>query len=202
MSESPKPGIAGEGPTLEFLDEERSMIEDRVAVHRETARRKYDAMRVGHEIGYVKAWYTPDGEIHEPFNVTMFAPTSGEHTVAVDSIDPNSEFQMFWKRIPDFGIKEYEVFPHEAGWVAKQVYRGTALDGSEVVAYQAEFVWTDDQCRVVRVERYKDMSEWHRVWAVATGRSVSDVEASFTHPDGAQQLMEDVTAPEDGAPIG
>jgi hypothetical protein len=93
-------------------------VVNRIAVHRETARRTYESQKHGYQVGYIDVWYTPDGEIDEPYELTLFSPKRGEWTVRMtsrDSMDPNPEFEMYWTRIPDLGIKEYDVFPHEDG---------------------------------------------------------------------------------------
>jgi hypothetical protein len=92
-----------------------------IAVHRETARRAYESQKHGYQVGHIDVWYTPDGEIDEPYELTLFSPKRG-------SMDPNPEFQIYWTRIPDLGIKEYDVFPHEdgsPGW-SSAVRRSTA----------------------------------------------------------------------------
>ena len=120
------------------------MVENRVETHREMARRKYEAQAVGHEVGHIDVWYTPEGPAREPYELTLFSPKRGEWKVSADTMDPNREFQMYWTRIPDFGIKDYEVWPVETGWIARLAYKGTARDGEEIVAHQVDIVTTDD----------------------------------------------------------
>jgi hypothetical protein len=154
------------------------------------ARRKYEAQKVGSETGHIEPWYSPDGVIDEPWELTLFSARRGDWTVSVDSMNPDPEFQMYWTRIPDFGIKEYEVYPHEQGWVAKQVFRGTAIDGTPVVGHQIDFVTTDDQCRIVRIEWYVDSAEWERIWSVASGKPIEEVHALVTTLGGFQRLID------------
>jgi hypothetical protein len=111
-----------------------------------------------------------------------------------DGMDPNPEFQMYWTGMPDFRIKEYEVFPHEQGWIAKMVYGGTAHDGTEVSAHQADFVTTDDQYRIVRMEWYTDPNQWLRVWSVASGKPIEEVSRLFDTHAGFEQLIADTIA--------
>jgi hypothetical protein len=111
-----------------------------------------------------------------------------------DSMDPNAEFRMYWKGIPDYGIKDYEVWPVETGWIARLAYKGTARDGEEIVAHHVDIVTTDNQGRVVRLEWYVDQEQWLRVWAKASGMSVEELRAKVTTLDGCQQFLVEVNA--------
>src|ERR1700712_2095797 len=126
-----------------------SATTDRLELHCQMARRMYEPQIDAYKIGWVenKGW-TSDGEIHEPFELTLFSPKRGDWTVQLTdgtSMDPNAEFGMYWHGIPDFGIRWYEVFPHEHGWIARIRYEGTAKDGSLVVAHQVDFATVDDK---------------------------------------------------------
>ncbi|MFC7886897.1 hypothetical protein ACFUVV_34165 [Streptomyces sp. NPDC057376] len=146
---------------------------------------------------HIEVWYTPDGEIDEPYELTLFSPKRGEWTVPMtgrDSMDSNPEFQMYWTRIPDFGIKEYDVLAHEDGWIARQVFGGTAVDGTSVTAHQVDFVTTDERCRVVRLEWYTDPNQWLRVWSVASGKPLAEVSELFDTHDGFKRLIADTIA--------
>src|SRR5437868_4533687 len=170
------------------------MAQNRVEMHREMARKKYEAQKVGYQVGHIDIWYTPDGPAREPYELSLVSPKRGDWTVSADTMDPNREFQMYWTRIPDFGIKDYEVFAHEDGWIAKQVFGGTAIDGTEVTAHQVDFATTDDQCRIVRLEWYIDSPQWLRVFSVASGKPIEEVEKYFETTGGFARLIDETIA--------
>jgi hypothetical protein len=111
-----------------------------------------------------------------------------------ETMDGNPEFQMYWTGIPDFHIDHYEDFPHEDGWICRMVYKGTAKDGTTVVAHQVDFATVDDRGRVVRMEWYSDPNQWLRVWQAASGKSIEEVDALFATTDGFKQLIEETIA--------
>jgi hypothetical protein len=159
----------------------------------------YESQVVGYKDGRIAihGGWTPDGEIHEPYDLTLFSPKRGDWTVRMtrpDSMNPNGEFQMYWTRIPDFGIREYDVFPREDGWIAKLVYKGTAFDGTSVTAHQVDFAYTDQQSRVVRMEWYTDQLQWFNVWSAASGKSVDEVRRKVESLDGWSQLIAETIA--------
>jgi hypothetical protein len=176
------------------------MVADRLELHRDMARRMYEPQVTGHELGNVdasNACWTADGEIHEPYELTLFSPKRGDWTVTMtspESMDPDAEFQMYWKGIPDYGIKKYDVWPLEDGWIARLVYGGTARDGEAVIAHQVDIVTTDDQERVVRLEWYVDQEQWLRVWAKASGKTVEEVRAMVETLDGWERFLAEVNA--------
>jgi hypothetical protein len=170
------------------------MAQNRTEIHREMARNKYEAQAIGHELGRIDVWYTPEGPAKEPYELTLFSPKRGEWTVAADTMDPTREFQMYWTRIPDFRIRDYEVFAHEDGWISKQEFGGTALDGTEVVAHQVDFVTTDEQCRIVRMEWYTDSPQWLEVFSVASGKPIEEVQEYFETTGGFARLIEETIA--------
>lgn len=172
----------------------------RTEVHRELARRRYESQVHGHENGRIEIWYTPEGEIDEPYELTLFSPKRGDWTVPMTSrasMDSNPEFQMYWTRIPDFGIKDYTVWPNEDGWIARMTFAGTALDGTPVTAHQVDIVATDERCRIVRMEWYSDQLQWFNVFSVASGKPVTEVQELFATTGGFKRLIEETIAGRD-----
>jgi hypothetical protein len=174
---------------------------DRIETHREMARRMYESQVDGYKVGHIErhGGWTADGKVHEPYELTLFSPKRGDWTVTVtpEKPDPNPEFQMYWTGMPDFGIRNYEVFPHEDGWVCRMVYKGTTRDGTEVVAHQVDFATVDEQGRVVRMEWYTDPNQWLRVWSAASGKSIEEVSALFDTLNGFQRLIDETIAGRD-----
>jgi hypothetical protein len=173
-------------------------MRDRVETHREMAKRMYESQVDAFKVGHVEnnCW-TADAEIHEPFELTLFSPKRGDWTVQItgpDSMDPNAEFGMYWNGIPDFGIKWYEVFPHENGWICRMRYEGTAKDGTLVVAHQVDFATVDEKGRVVRLEWYVDQPQWNQVWAKASGKTVEEVAAKVATLGGWDDFLAEVNA--------
>jgi hypothetical protein len=176
-----------------------AIVEDRVELHRDMARRMYEPQVNGYEVGNVdasNAGWTADGEIREPYELTLFSPKRGDWTVTLSSpgMDSNPEFRMYWKGIPDYGIEKYDVWPLEEGWIARLVYAGTARDGEHVVAHEVDIVTTDEQERVVRLEWYVDQEQWLQVWAKASGKTVDEVRAMVVTLDGWQQFLAEANA--------
>ena len=175
-------------------------MQNRTEVHRELARRRYESQVNGYETGRVEMWYAPDGDIGEPYELTLFSPKRGDWKVQMAdrySNDSNPEFQMYWTGIPDFGIREYTVWPNEEGWIARMTFGGTALDGTPVTAHQVDIVTTDDKCRIARLEWYSDQLQWFGVWSVASGKPVDEVQELFTSTDGFKRLIAETLAGRD-----
>jgi hypothetical protein len=168
-------------------------------MHREMARRMYESQVVAHRVGRLEphgAW-TYSGKVDEPYDLTLFSPKRGDwikRMTSETSMNPDPEFQMYWTGMPDFGIKHYEVFPHEDGWICRMVYKGTTRDGTEVVAHQVDIATTDDKNRVVRMEWYTDPNQWLRVWQAASGKPMAEVSQLFDSLDGFQRLIDDTIA--------
>ena len=172
-------------------------MQNRTEVHRELARRRYESQVNGWKEGRIDIWYTPEGDIGEPYELTLFSPKRGDWKVQMTSrasMDSNPEFQMYWTGIPDFGIKDYTVWPNEEGWIARITFAGTALDGTSVTAHQVDIVTTDDKLRVTRLEWYSDQLQWFTVWSVASGKPVEEVQDLFRSTDGFKRLIADTLA--------
>jgi hypothetical protein len=175
-------------------------VDDRIELHRDMARRMYEPQVTGYERGNVdgsNASWTADGSIDEPYELTLFSPKRGDWTVTIaspDTMDGNAEFRMYWKGIPDFGIKKYDVWPLEDGWIARLIYGGTARDGERIVAHQVDIVTTDDQDRVVRLEWYVDQEQWLQVWAKASSKTVDEVRTMVATLNGWDRFLAEVNA--------
>ena len=57
---------------------------------------------------------------------------------------------MYWKRIPDFGVKDTKVFASESGWAQVLYWSGTADDGRVFDAQEVDVVTTDEDFHVTR----------------------------------------------------
>ena len=108
--------------------------------------------------------------------VRVFMPQTGERIVQnsiygeQDPVDGAlKELRMFWARIPDFGIKEFAVFPAESGWVQVLKWSGTGEDGTFWAAQEASAYETDAVFEVTRIEIYSDTAQWMAVAAYASG---------------------------------
>lgn len=88
------------------------------------------------------------------------------------------ELEMYWKRIPDFGIKDYEIFPSEAGWAQVLYWRGTGEDGQEYLAEEVDIVRTDDDFNVTRFEIYSDAAQWMELVAYANDTTAAELRRS------------------------
>jgi hypothetical protein len=173
---------------------------DRTERHRRMAEIMYSTQVTGHKVGHVDmpgAWNCYGKDKHEPYELTLFSPKRGDWTVTVtglESMDGNPEWQMYWTGIPDFRISHYEVFPHEDGWICRMVFEGTSRAGEKIVAHQVDFATVDEQGRVARMEWYTDPNQWLRVWNVASGKPLEEVDALFATTDGFRQLIDETIA--------
>ena len=82
-----------------------------------------------------------------------------------DAAMPLRELQLYWKRIPDFGIQRYEIFTSEAGWSQTLYWGGTGEDGQVFNAEEVDIVKTDENFRVTRFEIYSDAKQWRQLVA-------------------------------------
>ena len=88
---------------------------------------------------------------------------SGAHFA--DNGLPLRELQLYWRRIPDFGIKRYEIFVSETGWAQALYWGGTGEDGTIFNAEEVDIVKTDETFRVTRLEIYSDAKQWRELVA-------------------------------------
>ncbi|RYD89091.1 MAG: hypothetical protein EOP61_32350 [Sphingomonadales bacterium] len=95
---------------------------------------------------------------------TYFTPQGGEQLRA-DGISWGGsektlkELQIFWKRIPDFGI-EARIYPSETGWAQALNWIGTADDGTHWDVQEVDIFTTDEAFNVIRMEIYSDLRQW------------------------------------------
>ena len=95
---------------------------------------------------------------------TYFTPQGGEQSRPEGiswggSEKTLKELQIFWKRIPDFGI-EARIYPSETGWAQALNWRGTADDGSYWDVQEVDIFTTDEDFNVTRMEIYSDLQQW------------------------------------------
>jgi hypothetical protein len=79
------------------------------------------------------------------------------------------ELQMYWRRIPDFGVTDYKVFANESGWAQVLYWSGTGDDGRVYSAQEADVVTTDEDFAVTRFEVYCDAKQWRDIVAFVNG---------------------------------
>jgi hypothetical protein len=70
------------------------------------------------------------------------------------------ELQLYWQKIPDFGVKDAKVFSSETGWAQVLYWGGTTDDGLPVSAEEVDIVTTDEDFDIVRYEIYSDAKQW------------------------------------------
>ena len=80
------------------------------------------------------------------------------------------ELRLYWHRIPDWGIKDYAIYPAEDGWIQFSYWGGTDTDGKKHAAWEAIRMFTDEDFNFYRVESIVDMKEWSDLVAFAQGR--------------------------------
>ena len=124
---------------------------------------------------------TPVSPERDSGRIVYFTPQSGERVVEGDSIFGKGgalhELQMYWRRIPDFGIKQFEIFPTETGWAQTLHWSGTTADGEFVHAEEADVYKTDESFNIVRVEYYCDSKQWFKLAALAAGEDPETFDA-------------------------
>lgn len=166
----------------------------KLATHMEMARRLYEPQTTPRWSLPRPGYYTADGEARPEWRVTTWGPVNRESSHMAKGgpvTDHTDEFRMYWSRIPDFRITEYQVWPTETGWIARILYGGTTADGTPVLAHQADFVTVDESGKVVRIEWYCDAGEWiEQVWTRASGLNEQQVRTTLAKPDGFRRLID------------
>jgi hypothetical protein len=104
----------------------------------------------------------------------FFTPQMGEHIVeggmAFGATDTAlGELQLYWKRIPDFGIKDAKVFPSDDGWAQVLHWGGTADNGDSITAQEVDVITTDDAFAITRFEIYSDAKQWRKIIELVHG---------------------------------
>ncbi len=142
----------------------------------EAALRAHMAMTQAHVEGGepVTSVPTPTGK-----KVVVYTPQYGENAVDASPLGASDgalrELRMFWKRIPGFGIKEYEIFPSETGWAQVTHWRGTGEDGNEYLGQEVDIVHTDDDLDVTRFEIYSDSKQWMKLVEYANDKPAREL---------------------------
>ena len=136
--------------------------------HREMAEaglREHQALTTAHVEGR-----TPTVVQHDPSGkpAAFFTPQLGESVIengfAFGGTESAlKELQLYWRRIPDFGVKDAKVFPSETGWAQVLYWGGTADDGRVISAQEVDVVTTDDDYDVTRFEIYSDAKQWRDI---------------------------------------
>jgi hypothetical protein len=153
----------------------------RTELHRATAEaalRAHQALTEAHVAGHEpEAEPIPD----DAPSFTIYTPQLGEQQMQGTPMSGDErslkELQMYWKRIPDFGVKRYEIFPSETGWAQILYWSGTGEDGVRYEAEESDIVRTDDDGNIARFEIYSDAGQCMRLVAYANDRTVEEMEA-------------------------
>ena len=140
------------------IERHRAMAQERIHAHQAMTQANVEGR-------------TPVSMAFDRGTVTYFTPQSGERVSQDGYILGKDgqlrELMMYWDYIPDFGIKEFEVFPSEAGWAQVLYWGGTTVDGRQVSGQEADIIRTDSDLNVVRVEYYCDTRQWMELAALA-----------------------------------
>ena len=147
-------------------------MSDRIERHRAMAQeriRAHMAMTQAHMAGRV-----PVSMSFDSGPVEYFTPQSNKAIIVEGGYifgkdGQLRELRMYWDRVPDFGIKEFEVFPSESGWAQVLYWRGTTVDGQEIAGQEADIIRTDENFNVIRVEYYCESKQWTTLAAIAQG---------------------------------
>ena len=152
---------------------------DRHAEMAEAALRAHQALTQAHVEGREPE---PVDYPTPPAAVEVYIPQYGEQTtdraMLMGSEASLRELEMYWKRIPDFGVKQYQIFANERGWVQVLAWQGTGEDGLEHRGDEVDVVYTDDDFNLTRVEIYSDSKQWLALIAYANDTTVEEREQS------------------------
>ncbi|TVV74172.1 hypothetical protein [Sphingomonas solaris] len=167
-------------PTMAWADSTTQI--SRIERHREMAEkriREHQAMTQAHIEG--RSPICPAADVLGT-NPTFFSPAFGESPIkpSADGADHVSlnELRMYWKRIGDFGIKKYQIYPANDGWAQVLYWAGTTSDGKLVEAQEADIFRTDKEFRIVRVENYHDWQQWKSLAAFVNGKDPKTFDGS------------------------
>ena len=154
-------------------------MSSRTERHREMAERairEHQALTTAHVEGS-----TPTVTVQNPNGkpTAFFTPQLGEHLVeegmAFGATETSlRELQLYWKRIPDFGVKDTKVFPSETGWAQVLYWGGTADDGQIIDAQEVNVITTDEDFAVTRFEIYSDAKQWRDILKFLHGGNLPD----------------------------
>ena len=149
--------------------------------HREMAERgirEHQALTAAHVEGRTPV-VTPTEPSGAP--TVFFTPQMGEREVergmAFGATETSlRELQLYWKRIPDFGVKDTKVFASENGWAQVLYWSGTADDGRVFDAQEVDVVTTDEDFHVTRYEIYSDAKQWRDILKFLHGGKLPDAD--------------------------
>jgi hypothetical protein len=166
------------------IERHRQMAEKRI--------REHQAMTQAHVEG--RKPVCPAADILAT-NATFFAPAFGEIAQHQDASGQDSaslnELRMYWQRIPDFGIKKFEIFASETGWAQVLYWSGTTKEGNVLQAQEADIFRTDANFKIVRIENYHDWQQWKELAAFAAGKDP----AKFDKADYAAAMNAQAQSP-------
>lgn len=102
--------------------------------------------------------------------ITFYIPQRGESILEngghfADPALPLRELELYWQRIPDFGIQRYDIFANDTGWAQVLYWGGTGEDGTVFHAEEVDIMKTDETGRVHRFEIYSDAKQWRQLVA-------------------------------------
>jgi hypothetical protein len=153
---------------------------DRIERHREMATRTlqvYQGLSKAHAEGREPILAPPPPGP----KVIFYTPQQGEREVDASPYeDPGPalrELKMYWRRIPDFGVERFEVYPSETGWAQAMYWRGTGENGKTYTAEEADIVVTDEDCNIVRLEAYSDTHQWSKIVAYCNDMTLKELRA-------------------------
>jgi hypothetical protein len=165
----------------------------RIEHHREMAEKRirdHQAMTNAHIVGRAPVCQIADVVAA---NATFFTPAFGEGPLRTsqdgsDHVGLN-ELRMYWHKIPDFGVKRYEIFPSDTGWAQVLYWSGTTTDGKIVEAQEADIIKTNEKFEIVRIENYHDWQQWKALAAFAMSKDPETFDkAAYAAALGAQAL--------------
>ncbi len=142
----------------------------------EAAIRAHQALTEAHVAGHEPVVTPPKDASRK---VTLYTPQYGEHdvddTVMAGGEGSLRELRMFWQRIPDFGVKSYEVFASETGWAQVLYWGGTGLNDTLYQAQEVDVVRTDGEFNITRFEIYSDGKQWLKLVEYANDKSAREL---------------------------
>jgi hypothetical protein len=128
--------------------------------------RAFHAITEAHVAGKIPE-VRPEKENKKPVEIWFLGGTAlqlEEGMTGLGTEDTLKEMQVYWPRIPNFGMKEWRVYPNETGWAQVTVWAGTGVDGERKAANEVDVITTDKDFNIVRWEIYWDRPEWQAVW--------------------------------------
>lgn len=117
----------------------------------------------------------------------LYTPQTGEsaldHTPISGCESSLRELRMYWKRISDFGIESFEIFPSEVGWAQVLYWGGTGENGQEYRAQEVDVVRTDEAFDITRFEFYSDAGQWIELVAYVNDKTPKELRSGRGYED-------------------